>query len=477
MARKIFINYRREDTRADAARLRDRLAAAFGAQNVFMDVDNLMAGQRFDQELAKALNDCDVLLAVIGPHWERVLAERARSGGRDYVREEIAGALQRGIVVIPVLIERVPMPAIEALPEDIRSLVLHQKHDVSHERFGRDVTELVQAIKQMRAVHGKRRSPVKTFGIAAGALALAGAAVVGYVKWTQFEPAPRPAVVTERAPEHVAPEPAPAPLPAETHVTTPEPAPAPPEAEKQAAVPPAALSDPGTSAPPPAPAPIDTADLIRKIQDALRQAGCFNATSTGTWGPKTKSAVASFNQHAGKQIATDGPTEESLAAIGGATGVCPAEPAGPVIPAAVLEARAKEDMRSFDKAGVIPRGSRIAFSLLATPETAAMKQLTLDIVRDVNPVVSESGLTRVALATEHDVQIIVAHMWDEKQQRYWQFNQCVDRKTHEKTVVSVLKLNLEDYGIDVKDIGSDPEGRLRRKAVEHFRQLLTKAVQ
>ena len=52
---KIFVNYRRDDERAVAARVRDRLAATFGDANVFMDVDHLLAGQRFDQELEKAL--------------------------------------------------------------------------------------------------------------------------------------------------------------------------------------------------------------------------------------------------------------------------------------------------------------------------------------------------------------------------------------------------------------------------------------
>ena len=49
MAGKIFINYRRDDDRSGAARIRDRLADAFGASNIFMDVDNLLAGQRFEQ--------------------------------------------------------------------------------------------------------------------------------------------------------------------------------------------------------------------------------------------------------------------------------------------------------------------------------------------------------------------------------------------------------------------------------------------
>ena len=74
-----------------------------------MDVDNLLAGQRFDRELEKALGETDVFIAVIGPRWMELLGERA-SGERDYVREEIAGALKRGIVVIPVLVERTPLP-------------------------------------------------------------------------------------------------------------------------------------------------------------------------------------------------------------------------------------------------------------------------------------------------------------------------------------------------------------------------------
>src|SRR5262245_52014492 len=106
MPGKIFVNYRRDDERSTAARIRDRLAATFGAANVFMDVDNLMAGQRFDKELERALGQTDVFLAVIGPRWLELLAKRHASGERDYVREEIAGALQRGIVVVPVLIDR-----------------------------------------------------------------------------------------------------------------------------------------------------------------------------------------------------------------------------------------------------------------------------------------------------------------------------------------------------------------------------------
>ena len=154
MPGKIFVNYRRDDVPGDARGVRDALAAKFGRASVFMDIDNLLAGQRFDQELAKALDACDVLVAVIGPRWMDLLKARIESGERDYVREEIAAALQRGIVVIPVRVGREgqmpPLPRAEALPADIRDLVLYQKHDVAHERFGRDMTELTAAIAQTR---------------------------------------------------------------------------------------------------------------------------------------------------------------------------------------------------------------------------------------------------------------------------------------------------------------------------------------
>jgi hypothetical protein len=104
MAGKIFVNYRRDDVRSDAGRIRDRLASVFGAANVVMDIDVLRPGQRSDEELKKALAHCDVFLAVIGPRWLDLLKARSQTGEQDYVREEIGSALQRGILVIPVLI-------------------------------------------------------------------------------------------------------------------------------------------------------------------------------------------------------------------------------------------------------------------------------------------------------------------------------------------------------------------------------------
>jgi aspartyl protease family protein len=156
VAGKIFVNYRRDDAKAEAARLHDRLALSFGAANVFMDVDNLLAGERFDLRLREALQETDVFLAVIGARWFALLETRAESGERDYVREEIAAALARKIVVIPVLMDRAPLPKPASLPEDIRELALYHKHDVVYESFGRDVAALVAAIETHRQTRDEK---------------------------------------------------------------------------------------------------------------------------------------------------------------------------------------------------------------------------------------------------------------------------------------------------------------------------------
>jgi len=146
--RKIFINYRRDDSAANAARIGDRLAQAMGRKRIFMDIDNLSAGQRFDRELENALAECTVFIAVIGKRWLDFLRQRAQSGERDYVREEIAGALKRGLFVVPVLTDGALLPQADQLPPEVRDLVLHQKHILTHEYFGRDMDHLIQAIRK-----------------------------------------------------------------------------------------------------------------------------------------------------------------------------------------------------------------------------------------------------------------------------------------------------------------------------------------
>jgi len=105
---RIFISYRRVDSAGYAGRIYDRLAARFGEDAVFMDVDDIPAGLDFVDVLQNAVQSCDALAALIGPNW---LDARDDAGVRrvdnpeDFVRVEIAAALERDIRVIPVLVD------------------------------------------------------------------------------------------------------------------------------------------------------------------------------------------------------------------------------------------------------------------------------------------------------------------------------------------------------------------------------------
>src|SRR5262249_33031946 len=155
-----------------------------------MDVDNLLAGQRFDKELEKALSQCDVLIAVIGPHWMQLLSARAQGTDGDYVLDEIAAALKRGIVVIPVRMGQEgklpPLPRREELPESIRDLLLHQKHDVTHERFHRDVADLAKAISIVRRGEHRRR-PARLIAAGIAVTSLIVAVVLAGYRWIDAE--------------------------------------------------------------------------------------------------------------------------------------------------------------------------------------------------------------------------------------------------------------------------------------------------
>src|SRR5262249_18003963 len=157
-----------------------------------MDVDRLMAGERFERELDSALGKCDVLIAVIGARWLALLEEYAQQGRRDYVREEIAGALQKDMVVVPVLIGRegnTPvLPSAQSLPENIRDLAAYQQVSIAHETFRRDADDLVSSLKAvLRKKYGPER-PWRMIAAAVIALFLAG---TGLSYWAEILPLQR----------------------------------------------------------------------------------------------------------------------------------------------------------------------------------------------------------------------------------------------------------------------------------------------
>lgn len=155
----IFINYRRDDAPGVAGRLYDHLAKSFARRDLFMDVDAIKPGLDFVEQLDSQVSNCDVLLALIGPHWlvaQNEQGQRRLYGNCDYVRIEIAAALKRDIPVIPVLIDGANMPTEVELPDDLKSLARRHALELRHTRFAVDADSIASALKDHLPPHKKR---------------------------------------------------------------------------------------------------------------------------------------------------------------------------------------------------------------------------------------------------------------------------------------------------------------------------------
>ncbi|MEM6383274.1 MAG: toll/interleukin-1 receptor domain-containing protein [Pseudomonadota bacterium] len=151
MGQTIFISYRRDDAASEAGRNHDRLVAEFGGDNIFVDVDNIPLGERFADVIAERIAASDVLLAVIGRDWLDASDDNGRrrlDDPEDFVRMELAEALEAKLLVIPILVQGSMTPRADTLPDAIRDLSGRQALRVDHETFHADLSRLVAQIRR-----------------------------------------------------------------------------------------------------------------------------------------------------------------------------------------------------------------------------------------------------------------------------------------------------------------------------------------
>lgn len=176
----IFVSYRRQDSQSAAGRLSDHLRDHLTGVPIFRDVETIEPGVDFVEAIERALSNCGVLVAVIGPRW----LEATDADGRrrlthpdDYTRIEIATALKRdGVRVIPVLVEGAQMPASDDLPEDLAALARRNAIELTDRRWEFDVSQLVDTLRKVLDLAPPEPSPVPV-------PAQAPAARGGWVKW------------------------------------------------------------------------------------------------------------------------------------------------------------------------------------------------------------------------------------------------------------------------------------------------------
>jgi formylglycine-generating enzyme required for sulfatase activity len=146
---KIFLSYRRQDSAGVAGRIYDRLRAHFGDDAVFMDIDSIPFGEDFREHIDAAVGRADLVLAVIGPRWSgKTDTSRRIDDPRDFVRIEVESALQRGIPVIPVLLDRTRMPTEAEVPSSLVAMTYRNAIEVDQGRdFHHHVDRLIQGIE------------------------------------------------------------------------------------------------------------------------------------------------------------------------------------------------------------------------------------------------------------------------------------------------------------------------------------------
>ena len=148
---KIFLNYRRQDSAAFAGRLYDHFVEHFGQDSVFIDIDTISLGVDFVEAIQEKMAICEVLLVLIGKQWLTCsdTAGRRLDNPNDFVRLEIVAAKDRGIRIIPVLVDGAEMPREELLPDALRFLARRNATELSYLRFRDDVNRLIRSIENV----------------------------------------------------------------------------------------------------------------------------------------------------------------------------------------------------------------------------------------------------------------------------------------------------------------------------------------
>ncbi|MBV9512286.1 MAG: TIR domain-containing protein, partial [Caulobacteraceae bacterium] len=148
----VLISYRRDDDPHAVDRLFESLKRVLDPYRLFLDIDSIPVGVDFEEHLRQQVSSCRVLLAILGPRWLDIRGDdgkRRLENPADFVRIEIEAALDRGIPVVPVLLDNTSMPKADQLPDSLKPLASRQSWELSRKRFTADVDGLAKRIKQI----------------------------------------------------------------------------------------------------------------------------------------------------------------------------------------------------------------------------------------------------------------------------------------------------------------------------------------
>jgi hypothetical protein len=161
-SRGIFLSYRRADAAPYARLLKFQLTERFPDVHVFMDLDSIEAGLDFAEVIAEAVDSCAVLVALIGRQWATLADEeghRRLDNLDDYVRFEVQTALDRGVRVIPVLVDGARPLQQEQLPPELHKLARLNALEMSYGRYEYDADRLLDLVQRVLAAGSDSGAP------------------------------------------------------------------------------------------------------------------------------------------------------------------------------------------------------------------------------------------------------------------------------------------------------------------------------
>ncbi len=171
----VFISYRREGADGTARLLYERLLR--DGYRVAFDLETLRSGD-FDEQILDAIRGCRDVVVVLAPG----SLDRCKNDG-DWVRAEIACALENGKNIIPVALRDFHFPAASELPENIRGLVRKQGISASMEHLDSSIERL----KSFLTAHPPLTKNRHVIGWAANLVVLALFGAIIFAVWTKSE--------------------------------------------------------------------------------------------------------------------------------------------------------------------------------------------------------------------------------------------------------------------------------------------------
>ena len=159
---KIFLSYRRADTAATAGRIYDHLAAKYGKEAVFKDVDSVPPGVDFHEFIEDAIAQSDVVLVLIGQGWLGITdgtGHRRLEYAQDPVRFEIETAMQFEVSIVPLLVDNAEMPKEDQLPSGLQALASRNAIAVRYDPdFEHDMHRMFSAVDYLKSAAEEKRT-------------------------------------------------------------------------------------------------------------------------------------------------------------------------------------------------------------------------------------------------------------------------------------------------------------------------------